>query len=84
MNGKDIFLGLQYIGDDLIQEAEVAALSPVAAKSAPKKSSLKKPAATTRQPPGKAARKTVSVDRCTWAHWPYTAVSPGAPGAGSP
>ena len=27
MNGKDIFLGLQYIGDDLIQEAEVAALS---------------------------------------------------------
>ena len=37
MNGKDIFLGLQYIGDDLIQEAETSALSPTAAQSAPKR-----------------------------------------------
>lgn len=43
MNGKDIFLGLQYIGDDLIQEAEVAALSPAAAKSAPKRKKARYP-----------------------------------------
>ena len=43
MNGKDIFLGLQYIGDDLIQEAEVAALSPAAAKSAPKRKKTRYP-----------------------------------------
>lgn len=42
MNGKDIFLGLQYIGDDLIQEAEVAALSP-AARSAPKRKKARYP-----------------------------------------
>lgn len=42
MNGKDIFLGLQYIGDDLIQEAEVASLSP-AAKSAPKRKKTRYP-----------------------------------------
>ena len=42
MNGKDIFLGLQYIGDDLIQEAEVAALSP-AARSAPKRKKTRYP-----------------------------------------
>lgn len=43
MNGKDIFLGLQYIGDDLIQEAEVAALSPTAAKSAPQRKKTRYP-----------------------------------------
>ncbi len=43
MKGKDIFLGLQYIGDDLIQEAEVAALSPAAAKSAPKRKKTRYP-----------------------------------------
>ena len=42
MNGKDIFLGLQYIGDDLIQEAEVAALSP-AVRSAPKRKKTRYP-----------------------------------------
>ena len=42
MNGKDIFLGLQYIGDDLIQEAEVAALSP-AVKAAPKRKKARYP-----------------------------------------
>ena len=43
MNGKDIFLGLQYIGDDLIQEAEVAVLSPTAAKPAPKRKKTRYP-----------------------------------------
>ena len=42
MNGKDIFLGLQYIGDDLIQEAEVAVLSPTA-RSAPKRKKTRYP-----------------------------------------
>lgn len=36
MKGKDIFLGLQFIGDDLIQEAEAYTLSP-AAKPAPRR-----------------------------------------------
>ena len=43
MNGKDIFLGLQYIGDDLIQEAEVATLSPTAVRSAPKRKKTRYP-----------------------------------------
>ena len=43
MNGKDIFLGLQYIGDDLIQEAETSALSPTAARSAPKRKKARYP-----------------------------------------
>ena len=44
MNGKDIFLGLKYVGEDLIQEAEYGSFSAKSEKkSASAKRVLKKP-----------------------------------------
>ena len=34
MNGKDIFLGLQFVGDDLVEEAEVYHFSAQASSNA--------------------------------------------------
>ena len=42
MNGKDIFLGLQYIGEDLIEKAEYGEFPTIAEKEA-KRLTLRKP-----------------------------------------
>ena len=42
MNGKDIFLGLQYIGEDLIEKAEYGEFPTIAEKEA-KRLTTRKP-----------------------------------------
>ena len=44
MNGKDIFLGLKYVGDDLIEKAEYGQFPTAAKKNAkgPKRLSARK------------------------------------------
>ena len=43
MNGKDIFLGLKYVGDDLIEKAEYGSFSTKAEKTVKKHRGLRRP-----------------------------------------
>ena len=43
MNGKDIFLGLKYVGDDLIEKAEYGAFPTKAEKTVKRNRGLRRP-----------------------------------------